>query len=268
MKAPDRFALGRVYKRSDLHDQYGGQRQGGISTPRAHSLILIFTGSGGTPHGYADEWDQDGVFRYFGEGRHGDMTFSGGNRAIRDHPKNEKEIHLFEKLKDGVRYVGEVVCSGYEWTLAADTDGDERQAIVFQLVRPDALEVLDIAEPSPSASLAELAKAADADLTEESEPKAGLRKTYARSSALRLFVLGRAEGRCEGCGEAAPFFGKTGAAYLEAHHTHRRSDSGAGKRDTVIALCPNCHSRVHYGSDGDQFNESLRVKLKEITASQ
>ena len=31
------------YKRKELHDNFGGQRQGGISTPRNHPLIFIFT---------------------------------------------------------------------------------------------------------------------------------------------------------------------------------------------------------------------------------
>jgi 5-methylcytosine-specific restriction enzyme A len=269
VEAPDRFALGRVYRRSDLHDEYSGQRQGGISTPRQHPLIFIFTGTGGLAHGYADEWDADGVFHYFGEGRTGDMKFSGGNAAIRDHAENEKEIHLFEKAgNSGVRYLGEVVCSGYRWRTAEDSAGDERQAIVFQLARASG-ELEQEAEVSPpvGASLADLAAAADADPTEESGPKDGLRKTYARSHALKSFVRARADGKCEGCGEDAPFRTKAEAPYLEAHHTNRLSDSGPGNRESVIALCPNCHSRVHYGADGEEFNDALKSKLAKMPTS-
>jgi 5-methylcytosine-specific restriction protein A len=232
-------------------------------------LIFIFTGAGGAAHGYADEWDDDGVFHYFGEGQIGDMKFSGGNAAIRDHAENEKEIHLFEKVASKeVRYLGEVVCSGYERRTAKDSEGDDRQAIVFQLARAAAM-VEDESKGilSPGASLAELAAAADADPTEESGPKEGLRKTYARSEALKLFVRARAGGKCEGCGDDAPFQTRAGAPYLEAHHTHRRSDSGPGNRATVIALCPNCHTRVHHGMDGEQFNDELKKKLAELPAS-
>jgi 5-methylcytosine-specific restriction protein A len=268
MEAPDRFAIGRVYQRSKLLDEYGGQRYGGISTPRQSPLIFIFTAAEGLAHGYADEWDADGVFHYFGEGQSGDMTFSGGNAAIRDHAENEKEIHLFEKVESKlVRYRGEVICSGYEWRTAPDSAGEERQAIVFQLVQASAVPELGAAGPPAGASLAELAAAADADPTEESGPKEGLHKTYARSQALKLFVRVRADGRCEGCGENAPFQTKGGAPYLEAHHTNRLSDSGPGNRQTVIALCPNCHSRVHYGADGDAFNDELKSKLAKLPAS-
>jgi hypothetical protein len=41
------FATGALYKRSDLHHLYGGQRQGGICTPAGHNLILLFTGPSG-----------------------------------------------------------------------------------------------------------------------------------------------------------------------------------------------------------------------------
>ena len=35
--------LGREYKRRELHDFYGGQRQGGISTPQKYPYIFIIT---------------------------------------------------------------------------------------------------------------------------------------------------------------------------------------------------------------------------------
>lgn len=45
------FTQGHVYRRRDLHDRYGGQRQGGISTPSQYPIILLFTGESGEQHG-------------------------------------------------------------------------------------------------------------------------------------------------------------------------------------------------------------------------
>jgi 5-methylcytosine-specific restriction protein A len=265
VEVPARFVTGRVYQRTALHDKYGGQRQGGIATPKSSPIILVFTGSSGQSFGYDDEPDEDGVFHYFGEGQTGDMAFSRGNAAIRDHSLNEKELHLFEAAGSGrVRYLGEFLCSGFNWRVAKDKAGDDRQAIVFQLVRVAGLDGDNLEFSHTSPSLAELAALADADLTEENTPKDGLRKTYARSEALKRFVRARADGSCEACGKGAPFVGKDGIAFLEAHHTNRRSDSGPGDRRTVIALCPNCHCRVHYGRDGSTFNETLKEKLAGI----
>ncbi|MGH2974687.1 MAG: HNH endonuclease, partial [Solirubrobacterales bacterium] len=80
------------------------------------------------------------------------------------------------------------------------------------------------------------------------------------------YVRARADGFCEGCGQAAPFAARDGDPYLEPHHTRRRSDSGPGNRRTVIAVCPTCHSRVHYGIDGDAYNDGLIALLQEIEA--
>lgn len=65
--AQQELVVGEVYRRTVIHDQFGGQRQGGISTPAGEPVILLFTGSSGPQHSYDDGW-VDGVFCYFGEG--------------------------------------------------------------------------------------------------------------------------------------------------------------------------------------------------------
>ncbi len=50
------FIPGHMYRRRDLHAQYGGQRQGGISTPKRTRMIFLITGQSGLQHGYADQW--------------------------------------------------------------------------------------------------------------------------------------------------------------------------------------------------------------------
>jgi 5-methylcytosine-specific restriction protein A len=79
----------------------GGQRQGGISTPTKRPIVLLFTGESGSDHGYQDAWLDDRPFSYTGEGQRGDMTFSRGNVAIRDHVKNGKTLHIFRQLDRG-----------------------------------------------------------------------------------------------------------------------------------------------------------------------
>ena len=74
------FEIGQAYKRTDLHKQYSGQRQGGISTPKEHPFIFLFTGQTGGQYGYRDEWEA-GVFHYTGEGQSGDMRFKAGNKV-------------------------------------------------------------------------------------------------------------------------------------------------------------------------------------------
>jgi len=136
------FELDAPYNRiRDIHDVYGGQRQGGISTPNDSEFIFLFTGEAGEKHGYRDEVTDEG-YRLYGEGQIGDMAFVRGNRAIRDHVHNGKRLLLFQATGKGRPYIfrGEHELIRYEEVDGTpDTLGNLRKAIVFVL-RPAATD--------------------------------------------------------------------------------------------------------------------------------
>jgi hypothetical protein len=130
------FEPGKIYRRRDLHNQIGGQRQGGISTPVRAPVIMLITGDSGNRYGYVDEWSNDGFFLYTGEGQRGPMRFLAGNKAIRDHKRQGKSLHLFEQLRKDKRmlvYVGEMAYVDHEIRPAPDKDGTTRDVIIFKL---------------------------------------------------------------------------------------------------------------------------------------
>ncbi|MFC6770744.1 HNH endonuclease [Halorubrum pallidum] len=103
------------------------------------------------------------------------------------------------------------------------------------------------------------------EITQEVSTTNTTEKTqYHRSPEIKEYVKARAEGCCEGCGKPAPFTDKTGDPYLHAHHVHELSDGGSDTVDTVIALCPNCHYRVHHGGDGEKYNQKLLEKVQRL----
>ena len=112
---------------------FGGQQQGGIATP-AEPFIFLFTGQQGSAYGYHDGMRADGIFEYTGEGQAGDMDFVRGNKAIRDHAENGKDLLLFETLKrkGHCRFLGSFVCDGWDIRPSTDKDGASRKVIVFQ----------------------------------------------------------------------------------------------------------------------------------------
>jgi len=127
------FIVGKIYKRTELHDKYGGQRQGGISTPAKYPFIFLFTGGTGERYGYKDKW-QGSNFFYTGEGQKGNMEFVAGNRAIRDSVNNSEEIHLFKYKKIGyVEYIGELIYTGYRIEQGSDVEKHSRELIIFEL---------------------------------------------------------------------------------------------------------------------------------------
>jgi 5-methylcytosine-specific restriction protein A len=69
---------------------------------------------------------------------------------------------------------------------------------------------------------------------------------YARSSLVVAERLFRANGKCDECKKPAPFNRKkNGAPYLEVHHIQPLSKGGLDEIENTIAVCPNCHCKIH-----------------------
>lgn len=85
-------------------------------------------------------------------------------------------------------------------------------------------------------------------------PKKPERKTvettvFVRNPYVVAEVLCRASGNCERCTSSAPFLRKSdGSPYLEVHHIVPLSEDGDDTVENAIALCPNCHRELHFGS--------------------
>jgi 5-methylcytosine-specific restriction protein A len=282
----DSFGLVRdkIYnRRLDIHPKFDGNRYSGIAPAPRNKVVLIFSGKEGHQFGYDDQWDQDGqTFSYTGEGQKGHMEFTKGNLAIRDHVQNGHALLLFEKVdRSGLyRYVGEMQCAGFRWDEGPDLDKTLRKLIKFQLVR------LDAADEAPDTALAaqdSIESVASSALTDKSESLSTLRSRaynateprevtqtearrnlYKRSVSVATYVLARASGVCEHCEKPAPFKRSNGTPYLEVHHIERLSDGGLDAPDHVVAICPSCHRRAHYGSDRKQVNQLLRERVAAL----
>ncbi len=272
------FVIGRTYHRPDLQEQFGGNPRGGISTPARHPLVMLYTGEQGAQYGYHDRFHSDGNFWYTGEGRRGPMQMKRGNRAILNHESNGKGLHLFEYIKPPrVVYIGEMRYVGHHIEERPDQDKALRSAIVFELafvssrsapsqpVAPEPPRRLANERSLWLRPLAELRTAAVA--REAPAPAKSTKRTakvYPRSQAVRVYVIRRANGTCESCMMPAPFRTPADTPYLEPHHIRRLADEGPDDPAWMIALCPNCHRRVHHGADGEEFNNKLALRAQEL----
>ena len=71
---------------------------------------------------------------------------------------------------------------------------------------------------------------------------------YSRNPDVVAETLLRANGVCEKCNQAAPFLrAKDNTPYLEVHHIALLSNGGEDTVENTLALCPNCHRKLHYG---------------------
>jgi 5-methylcytosine-specific restriction enzyme A len=136
------YEVGALYnRRQDIHGRWGGQWQGGISTPAHSRFVILFTGEAGKQHGYHDFWDDNGILHYYGKGQIGDMQDKGGNRAIREHHENNKRLLLFQMMGHGrpYRFLGEFRFRHvYSRANVPDTKDNPRTAIIFELEPVDA----------------------------------------------------------------------------------------------------------------------------------
>ena len=73
-------------------------------------------------------------------------------------------------------------------------------------------------------------------------------RAFQRNPDVIAEVLLRANGKCEQCKADAPFLKATNnLPYLEVHHKKFLSDDGDDTVENALALCPNCHRKMHHG---------------------
>jgi 5-methylcytosine-specific restriction protein A len=272
------FVVGKKYSRAkDIHDQYGGTRQSGISPSGSHPFIFLFTGDSGETYGYEDGWQEDdGVFLYTGQGQVGDMEFKRGNKAIQNHVADGKQLFLFRAIGKGqpVEFFGEFECASIDFSDGPDVNGNPRKTIRFNLVSfavPITNEGLEGVKPIVSKPFYDLRQSAFAAVapTETNNWRMAKQIRRQRSSEIREYVLRRADGICELTGEKAPFSKPNGEPYLEVHHIKKLSDGGLDHPVNCAAITPNVHRQIHFALEGTELDDRLAklIRSKESLLS-
>jgi hypothetical protein len=130
---------GEQIKRTELHERYGGRRQGGISPSKQSENVFLFTDQQqGAIHGYIYDGfnEADDLYHYTGEGQYGDQRMVQGNKAIRNHNAEGRDLHLFDAGGPTVTYMGEFEYIGdYRADAPETNEGPMRSVIVFRLRR-------------------------------------------------------------------------------------------------------------------------------------
>lgn len=90
---------------------------------------------------------------------------------------------------------------------------------------------------------------------------------FVRNEYIREYARVRANGICELCDNPAPFKDYYGNPFLETHHVIFLSKGGDDSIDNVVAICPNCHRKIHNLNLEEDVNKLLEKlknhKLKE-----
>jgi hypothetical protein len=214
---------------------YGGNRQSGICPSAKMPYIFIFTGASGQQHGYKDEWLNKEVFSYSGEGQKGNMQFTKGNLALRDHLSTSKRVFLFEYVAKGmVEFVTELAFLDYDFFETHDTAGAVRTGIKFFFKRVGESAYLIPEELNATRLITEPEVPYQIRMPNSTE-RSGLVTSRVGQGAYRKSILHRWEYKC-----AASGFGDT--RVLIASHIVPWKDSTDDQRldvDNGILLSPD-----------------------------
>lgn len=255
---PSEFEEGTHYHRSDIHREFGGERFQSVSSSTEYPSIFLFMGED-KDDGHDIEFKEDGTLycTILQDSDH--PEWADNIEAITGHREAGESLFVFESMVDhgAVSYVGEFEYVSHFSKNAVNGDDSEKFRIELSPANHGPTDVTrgDVDQLTVE-ELHEKALENGAN-SEEHEITRLMESRITRSEIVKRYALRVADGVCQGCGEEAPFDGVDGEPFLEVHHLHRQSDGGPDHPDNVIALCPNCHRRVHYGKDGDEFNEEL-----------
>jgi 5-methylcytosine-specific restriction protein A len=146
----------------------------------------------------------------------------------------------------------------------------KRAKIIGRLLDPKSWTVIKFKQKTGEIVLRRGDWASDyADQFSNDEPPEGVRskstgtsERYKRSGDIREWVLNRAKGKCEYCGQLG-FELEDGRRYLETHHIIPLSKRGKDSTKNVIALCANDHRRSHVGVDKDRLAKAFAAKVRQ-----
>jgi 5-methylcytosine-specific restriction protein A len=265
-------APGATLKNDGLAATFLCSGQGGMRrSKRTNTLVIV---SNHVESVYDDRWVDD-VLHYTGMGQIGHQTLeSNQNKTLSESNTNGIAVHLFEVFTKRVyTYIGEVILASAPYQeQQLDAEGNDRSVWVFPLV----LKAGSLPE-IPATILKELSQTKEKQARKHSDKEVetlakrqgqttvGRRKTsvslHQRSPWVAEHARRRAKGNCELCSIPAPFKRKDGSPYLETHHIEWLANGGADTVENTVALCPNCHRKMHFvNSEKDQ--EFLRRRPK------
>ena len=250
--------IGSNYSNNDICNAFLCSPQGGMR--RSHKTNTLVLVANHVKSIFDDRWDGD-IMYYTGMGLRDDQSLNfmqNKTLYVRGAGRTTGvDVHFFEVFDEAVyTYQGQVeLVDDPIQEIQDDVDGNSRKVWLFPLMRKDrSTPVIPKKEidkifdkkvkKASQLSLEELKKRASNSSSKPGK-RAATTTSYQRSPVVKAYVLKRANGVCELCEQPAPFNKKNGEPYLEVHHVKQLADGGDDTIENAVALCPNCHRRMH-----------------------
>ncbi|MCH4164115.1 MAG: HNH endonuclease [Lentilactobacillus diolivorans] len=267
--------VGKTITNDQLAGIFNVSTQGGMRPSKKNKCLVLISKE--ADNFYPDRWEGDTLY-YTGMGQKGDQDVNfRANRTLNESNNNGITVYLFVYM--GVNqyiFYGQVklIQKPYMQTNVSDS-GEKRQVVIFPIRPIKHLDKVHIANKEvlhqseikqeqavkkmPIKKLIESVKTHEQGKTAKTSCREVTTTMYVRNANNRHLALYFSKGVCQLCGEPAPFKDKTGQPYLEVHHIDWLSQGGKDVIENEIAICPNCHRKMHIIQDP---NDVLLLKEK------
>ena len=142
--------IGAKIARKEIHDRFGGVREGGISPvlEKSKNIMIFSHPRANAEHGYeADVWLDEDTFLYCGEGPSGDQQMVRYNKSVLQHSEKDKVLRVFDGTRGEVVYKGAFELDSEDPWFYKDSigfDGNPRKVIMFRMLRSNPILLRDL----------------------------------------------------------------------------------------------------------------------------
>jgi 5-methylcytosine-specific restriction enzyme A len=243
-------------------------------SPGRNSLVLI---SDHTWPGCDDKWIAK-TFHFTGIGLNGEPGLSfNQNKTLCESNENGTSLFLFEVFEpEHYTYTGEVELADNPY-LSRQTDSEKkiRDVTVFPLkirgnghplipkeAEPETKEVIG---PKKAQTLPPGQPLFPAEYSPGEGGSRGVAsQVFDSDEIVAEYAKRRADGICQLCNRPAPFKDRNGEPFLEIHHIVPLAQGGSDIIGNVVALCPNCHRKMHeLNLPADEVRLKNRVSARD-----
>lgn len=250
--------VGQEFSNDDIWKTFQCGNQGGMRrSKKTNSLVII---SDHTKGYYQDKWDKEAkTFLYTGMGKTGDQQLTyAQNKTLNESNNNGIRVHLFEVFeKNKYVYEGTVklVKQPYQET-QPDFEGHSRKVWIFplKLIKRKLPTVIpeEVFEQEQKQREKQGRKLTENELllklkqtTKQPQKQKTTAERFLRDEYVAEYTKRKANGKCQLCKQNAPFKDAEDVPYLESHHIDWLSKGGKDTIENTVALCPNCHRKMH-----------------------
>ena len=199
------------------------------------------------------------------------------NKTLAESRSNGIEVHLFEVfISKQYKYRGVVsLCGDPYQEIQNGDDGLARKVWIFPLKFINKNNIIydsvlkecsdNIEKRIKKLNIDEIRRMALIDSEKSISMRKVISHVYERSHNISLYVKIMSNGICDLCNKKAPFNSLDGYPYLESHHVNWLSHGGKDSINNVVALCPNCHRKMHVINLKDDIDRLIeKIKTRKL----